>query len=290
MQIEARCFFQNALYFEKKNNLQKARAMYILCLRQEKRAVTAWLNLGVLYSNQKKSQKAIYCYKRAIALKPGIKSIYNISLEYFLNKHYYSSIFYLQWAIRMEKKFTKGYILLAYCYGTINKHYHAYACLKNVLNLNSTNFIALYTLTLLLFYKKDEAYKKYFTKLQTHYPHNKMDDNLIGNTFQAVKNHKKIDALKLPGDSDLTAHVDFKELTRDISEIMVTKTTSQGILLERLGINDRSKKLISNTPDHQKNIHTTALRRLTHPSEMGSLFKAIALYPSKSFAPAGFDL
>jgi len=116
------------------------------------------------------------------------------------------------------------------------------------------------------------------------------DDNLIGNTFQAVKNHKKIDALKLPGDSDLTAHVDFKELTRDISEIMVTKTTSQGILLERLGINDRSKKLISNIPDNQKNIHTTAMRRLTHPSEMGSLFKAIALYPSKSFPPAGFDL
>jgi SAM-dependent MidA family methyltransferase len=116
------------------------------------------------------------------------------------------------------------------------------------------------------------------------------DDDLVGNTFQAVKNHKKINTLKLPGDSDLTAHVDFKELTRDISEILVTKTTPQGILLDRLGINDRTKKLTSHIPDYQKTIHDAALRRLTHPSEMGSLFKAIALYPSASFAPAGFDL
>lgn len=115
-------------------------------------------------------------------------------------------------------------------------------------------------------------------------------NNLKGNTLQSVKNHNKINTLKLPGNSDLTAHVDFTELTKDLSNILVTKTTRQGTLLKRLGIINRMEKLTSNLKENQKIDYKAAAQRLIEPNEMGALFKAIALYPSKLTAPAGFDL
>jgi SAM-dependent MidA family methyltransferase len=35
--------------------------------------------------------------------------------------------------------------------------------------------------------------------------------------------------------------------------------------------------------------HISAHKRLTHPDEMGSLFKAIAIIPENSDFPAGFN-
>jgi SAM-dependent MidA family methyltransferase len=35
--------------------------------------------------------------------------------------------------------------------------------------------------------------------------------------------------------------------------------------------------------------HISAHKRLTHPDEMGSLFKAIAIIPENSDLPAGFN-
>ena len=45
-----------------------------------------------------------------------------------------------------------------------------------------------------------------------------------------------------------------------------------------------------NLKENQKIAYKAAAQRLIEPNEMGALFKAIALYPSKLTAPAGFDL
>jgi SAM-dependent MidA family methyltransferase len=62
----------------------------------------------------------------------------------------------------------------------------------------------------------------------------------------------------------------------------------QGVFLERLGITQRAQALASRMGGDELENHVAAHRRLTHPDEMGSLFKALAIYSADTPAPAGF--
>ena len=113
-----------------------------------------------------------------------------------------------------------------------------------------------------------------------------------GDTFQAVRHHAPTDAFAAPGEADLTAHVDFEEIARigRAAGVDVTAMTPQGLFLERLGITERAQTLARNLPDGAAlEAHIAAHRRLTHPQEMGSLFKMIAFHPRGSEAPPGFE-
>ncbi len=113
-----------------------------------------------------------------------------------------------------------------------------------------------------------------------------------GDTFQAVKDHAPCDPLDSPGQADLTAHVDFKAIC-DASGCATSKMTTQAALLYALGIGPRAQALAEKLDDagdqSALDQHLAAYRRLTEPSEMGSLFKAIALYPKGATPPPGFD-
>ena len=108
-----------------------------------------------------------------------------------------------------------------------------------------------------------------------------------GDTLQAVKDHKTVGVFDAPGTSDLTAHVDFEALAH-FSSCMVSPMTPQGLFLERLGITERANILAEYLRDEALELHIAAHRRLTHPNEMGTLFKTMALYPSGQTTPAGF--
>ena len=111
-----------------------------------------------------------------------------------------------------------------------------------------------------------------------------------GDSLQALKNHTKIDPLTHCGKADLTAHVSFKDLTNAASKFAkASPMISQGILLERLGITQRAQTLAKNMDGAALENHISAHKRLTHPDEMGSLFKAIAIIPENSDLPAGFN-
>jgi SAM-dependent MidA family methyltransferase len=116
------------------------------------------------------------------------------------------------------------------------------------------------------------------------------DWNSAGDTLQALRGHRKIGPLAAPGQSDLTAHVNFAELAAAASgRTAVTAPTPQGLLLERLGISARAAALAQTASGDRLAQHEAAHRRLTHPDEMGQLFKAIAFYPEGENLPAGFD-
>ena len=110
-----------------------------------------------------------------------------------------------------------------------------------------------------------------------------------GDSFQAVKAHEKIGPLETPGAADLTAHVDFAALARAAAPAAHSALTPQGVFLERLGITARAEALAQNLTGGALQNHITAHRRLTHPEEMGSLFKVMALMPQGTHAPAGLD-
>ena len=107
-----------------------------------------------------------------------------------------------------------------------------------------------------------------------------------GNTFQAVKGHQKVDPLASPGDADLTAHVDFAALAQ-ATPSAATHMTHQGIFLERLGITQRAQRLADGLSGDALTEHIAAHRRLTHPEEMGHLFKVIGFHPHGTQPPPG---
>ena len=111
----------------------------------------------------------------------------------------------------------------------------------------------------------------------------------LGDTLQAVQNHKPIDPLANPGSSDLTAHVDFEALAMAATECAYSRVTAQGVFLERLGITKRAQQLAATLSGSALESHIAAHRRLTHPAEMGNLFKVMALFPKGGTPPPGLD-
>jgi SAM-dependent MidA family methyltransferase len=111
----------------------------------------------------------------------------------------------------------------------------------------------------------------------------------LGDTLQALRKHEFDTALAHPGEADLTAHVDFEALSvAAIQHTAVSKMVPQGTLLERLGIRQRADVLAQGLSGDQLETHQKALHRLTDPTEMGTLFKAIAIYPPDANPPPGF--
>lgn len=110
-----------------------------------------------------------------------------------------------------------------------------------------------------------------------------------GSTLQAVRAHARVDPLALPGEADITAHVDFAMLAA------IAKTggvpwiagTSQGSWLTALGIDARAQALSAKAPHRAEEI-AAAHHRLVHEDDMGELFKVFALSGGGWPAGAGF--
>ena len=99
----------------------------------------------------------------------------------------------------------------------------------------------------------------------------------LGDTLQALKDHAFDDPLAHPGEADLTAHVDFEALARAATGLVASRLTPQGVFLERLGITPRARAIAERLGGAGLDAHVAAHRRLTHPDEMGNLFKVLGL-------------
>ena len=101
----------------------------------------------------------------------------------------------------------------------------------------------------------------------------------LGDTLQAVSGHDRTHPLAAPGEADLSAHVDFGALAAALAPAQPSKLTDQGIFLERLGITGRARQLAGALAGAALDSHIAAHRRLTHPEEMGQLFKVLGATP-----------
>jgi len=113
----------------------------------------------------------------------------------------------------------------------------------------------------------------------------------VGDTLQAVKNNAFTDPLAEPGEADITAHVDFEALAvaAGEAEAVTSIIPMQGEFLERLGIHARANRLKRDNPERIAEIDS-AVERLTNPKQMGSLFKALAIFEGRDqITPPGFD-
>jgi len=112
----------------------------------------------------------------------------------------------------------------------------------------------------------------------------------FGDTLQALKRHEKVGVFSAPGDTDLTARVDFKGLKAlaEAAGLDVQGPLAQRTLLSRLGIEVRAMSLLRGNPDARPKL-LRQLHRLLDEDEMGILFKAICLSPAGLPAPLGFS-
>lgn len=113
----------------------------------------------------------------------------------------------------------------------------------------------------------------------------------LGGTLQAVQSHKYADPFSNPGQLDLTAHVDFSQLSNCAKNygLMVAGPRDQGAWLWGLGIDQRAEHLVASNPDRAADI-TAARNRLVEPDAMGTLFKILAAYAQDWPQPEGFGL
>ena len=111
-----------------------------------------------------------------------------------------------------------------------------------------------------------------------------------GDTLQALRGHQYVDPFDTPGEADLTAHVDFEMLALAVRAggAQAHGPVEQGAFLAALGIEARAARLREKATGSQARDIDAALRRLTAPGEMGSLFKVLAVTPQGAAAPAGF--
>lgn len=109
-----------------------------------------------------------------------------------------------------------------------------------------------------------------------------------GDTLQAVYKHHYVSIFEHIGDADLTSHVDFEALQAAAGMVNIYGPVEQGAFLRALGIEQRAAYLMKKSDRKQKDEIEKALHRLTHSSQMGSLFKVMGISHGHAIQPAGF--
>jgi SAM-dependent MidA family methyltransferase len=113
-----------------------------------------------------------------------------------------------------------------------------------------------------------------------------------GDTFQAIARHSFADPLKNPGQTDLTAHVDFQSLVRAAEDLgaRVHGPVTQGEFLKRLGIETRATTLIAKAAPEIAEDIDSAMKRLVGGGRagMGEMFKVLAVSQPDLPSLAGF--
>jgi NADH dehydrogenase [ubiquinone] 1 alpha subcomplex assembly factor 7 len=113
----------------------------------------------------------------------------------------------------------------------------------------------------------------------------------FGETLQAVASHNFAGVLDRPGESDLSAHVDFNALAEAAARggADAWGAVEQGDLLRALGIEERALRL-AHGDGGMRNVLNAQVERLTYADQgrMGALFKALAVVPKGAPTPPGF--
>ena len=107
-------------------------------------------------------------------------------------------------------------------------------------------------------------------------------------SLQAVRGHREAGILERPGETDLSAHVDFSALAH-AAGLPTFGPTSQGDFLLRLGARQRAETLKARASEADKAAIDAALVRLIAPDQMGTLFRVMAVGDDRSAVPAGFS-
>jgi NADH dehydrogenase [ubiquinone] 1 alpha subcomplex assembly factor 7 len=106
-------------------------------------------------------------------------------------------------------------------------------------------------------------------------------------SLQAVRGHEGAGVLDRPGETDLSAHVDFAALAA-AAGAPTFGPVAQGDFLRRLGLVQRAETLKARATEAQRREIDVTVARLIGPDQMGTLFRVMAVGDARS-TPAGFS-
>ncbi len=112
----------------------------------------------------------------------------------------------------------------------------------------------------------------------------------FGDTLQAVRQHAFWPVLSAPGKADITAHVNFERIAGAAfaAGAAAHGPVSQGAFLEQLGLPVRLERLSAGKSAEEIAVLFSGAHRISAPSQMGELFKAMCLSSPGLAEPAGF--
>jgi SAM-dependent MidA family methyltransferase len=113
----------------------------------------------------------------------------------------------------------------------------------------------------------------------------------VGDTLQAVRAHRFASLFDVPGESDITAHVDFLHLeeTAARAKMKTFGPMPMGEWLLRLGLEARVRQLLAHASEEEANEMGGRVARLVDPAQMGVLFKVLALTNGIAASPPPFE-
>jgi NADH dehydrogenase [ubiquinone] 1 alpha subcomplex assembly factor 7 len=99
-----------------------------------------------------------------------------------------------------------------------------------------------------------------------------------GDTLQALHRHKKVSITHLPGESDITSHVNFEALSKAMAKAgaSVYAPLTQRDFLLTMGLEVRASVLAANADFATRAMLERCVGRLVDPDKMGTLFKVMA--------------
>lgn len=105
------------------------------------------------------------------------------------------------------------------------------------------------------------------------------ESRICNDTVQAIYKNKKSNILQNVGKSDITCQVNFFHLIKLFkkNKLHLVEFTTQSNFLQKLGIKERAINAKKNLKKNQQLLLDSALKRLLHPLEMGSLFKVLII-------------
>lgn len=111
----------------------------------------------------------------------------------------------------------------------------------------------------------------------------------IGDTLQAIRDHRPEHPLTSPGEADLTCHVKFSWYKDDLANegFAIDGPVTQAEFLGRLGIVERASRLMSANPAEAHAIETAVSRIMAVPG-MGDRFKVMGVRSPALPPLAGF--
>lgn len=112
----------------------------------------------------------------------------------------------------------------------------------------------------------------------------------LGDTLQAVRNHRPVSIFESPGKADVTSHVDFQALSGAMRKggANAWPVMTQSAFLRAMGIEMRAQILSQHADEDQQARIERAVHRLIADNQMGRLFKAIAATSPGLAAPYPF--
>ncbi|MGH7031719.1 MAG: class I SAM-dependent methyltransferase [Stellaceae bacterium] len=114
----------------------------------------------------------------------------------------------------------------------------------------------------------------------------------LGPSLRGLRHHQPVDVLESPGTTDLSTDVDFAAFAQGARAAGAEAwgPVPQGDFLRGLGVSARLAALAARATPAARHRLESGVERLLDPTQMGNLFKAIALTSPGLAAPPGFDL